>query len=131
MGLRAWPALAAALLVAAGCQTTRVGEASSFEEAVRTYREAEGRKALALAVDERGRRAWGAQYGRSLSQDRTLREALEECDASAKRQGVQAQCYLFAVGNRQSKATVEKCEDREINPRRCRAQANHAPLLEP
>jgi hypothetical protein len=129
MGRRPAIALAIALLLT-GCGTTRVGEASTFKEAVGTYREADGRKALALASDEGGRRAWGAQYGSSLSEERSVREALEECEASAKRLGVQAQCYLFAVGERQSKSTLEKCEARRINPKRCRDQQDYAPLLE-
>jgi len=127
---RAAATLLIALLLAA-CKTTRVGEASTFQEAVGTYGAADGRKALALASDERGRRAWGAQYGRSLSQERSTREALEECAASAKRTGVQAQCYLFAIGDRQAKSTIEKCEAGLVNPRRCRDQERYAPLLEP
>jgi hypothetical protein len=128
MGARLVTALAL-LLMAAGCETTRVGEASSFEEAVRTYRAAEGRKALALAADDR-RRAWGAQYGRSLSEERTIREAMEECEASAHRLGVQAECHLFAIGNRQARSTVEKCNARRIGKKRCQLQQDYAPLLD-
>jgi hypothetical protein len=121
--------LAAALL--AGCETTRVGEASSFEEAVSTYQVADGRKALALAVDEKGSSAWGAQYGRSLSQERSSREAMEECNANARGRGIQADCYLFAIGNKQPRSTLEKCAARRINPKRCAYQQKYAPLLEP
>jgi hypothetical protein len=122
----------AAALLAAGCETTRVGETYTFEEAVRTYAQAEGRKALALAADEKGKRAWGAQYGKRISsQERATREALEECDENARRLGVQSECYLFAVGDRQARSTLEKCSARRINQRRCLAQEKYAPLLVP
>jgi hypothetical protein len=124
--------LLGAALVASACETTRVGETYTFEEAVRTYAAAEGRKALALAADDKGKRAWGAQYGKSLSsQERATREALEECDANAQRLGVQAECHLFAVGERQSRSTLEKCSARRINPKRCALQEQYAPLLVP
>jgi hypothetical protein len=126
------PALAAAALFASACQTTRVGETYTFEEAVGTYAAAEGRKALALAADEHGKRAWGAQYGKRMSsQERAVREALEECDANARRLGVQAECHLFAVGERQARSTLEKCSARRINPKRCALQERYAPLLVP
>src|SRR5688572_13415307 len=111
----------AVALLAAACETTRVGETYSFEEAVRTYAAAEGgRKALALAADEKGKRAWGAQYGKRISsQERATREALEECDQNARRLGVQSECHLFAVGDRQARSTLEKCSARRINKKRC------------
>ena len=123
------PALLAAAL--AGCETPRLSGAATFEEAVRTYAASEGPKALALAADEHGRRAWGAQYGRSLSRERSIRDALAECDASARRRGVEAQCFLFAIGNAQSRSTLEKCGAARINPKRCQAQQRFAPLLAP
>jgi hypothetical protein len=130
--LRTVSALLAAAALFASCETTRVGESSTFEEAVRTYAAADGRKALALAADEKGKRAWGAQYGKSLSsQERATREALEECDANARRRGVRAECYLFAIGDRQSRSTLEKCSARRINPKRCALQERYAPLLAP
>jgi hypothetical protein len=114
-----------------GCETPRLSGAASFEEAVRTYAAADGPKALALAADESGKRAWGAQFGRSTSKERALRDALAECDASARRLGVDAQCFLFAIGNSQAHSTLEKCSTGRIPARRCQAQQRFAPLLEP
>lgn len=126
--VRAAALAAAALLL--GCQATRVGDAGTFEEAVRTYSVSEGKKALALAADERGRRRWGAQYG-SLEQQRASRDAMEECQRNARRSGIEAQCYLFAVGDREARSTAEGCREKRINPRRCAAQSKYAPLLAP
>jgi hypothetical protein len=121
------------LLVAAlaACETPRLSGATTFEEAVRTYSAADDPKVLALAADERGKRAWGAQFGRSTSKERAFRDAIAECDASARRLGVDAQCFLFAVGNEQARSTVEKCRAGRIPPQRCQAQERFAPLLEP
>lgn len=124
--------LVVATVFGAACETTRVGETETFEEAVRTYAATDGRKALALAADEHGKRAWGAQYGKSLSsEERAIREALDECDANARRYGVQAECHLFAVGEREPRETLEKCRARRINPKRCALQQQYAPLLIP
>jgi hypothetical protein len=122
-----------ALLVAAlaACETPRLSGAATFEEAVRTYAAADDPKVLALAADERGKRAWGAQFGRSTSKERAFRDAIDECDASARRLGVDAQCFLFAVGNKQARSTVEKCRAGRIPPKRCQAQERFAPLLAP
>lgn len=131
----AWaPLLLLALAAGFGtaCKTTRVGETASFEEAVRTYAVAKGRKALALAADENGRRAWGAQYGKSFSsEERAIREALDECDANARRYGVQAECHLFAVGDQPARETLDKCGARRINEKRCALQQQYGPLLIP
>jgi hypothetical protein len=133
MSIRPLPSLGTVLLAAAlaGCETPRLSGAATFEEAVRTYAAADEPKVLALAADERGKRAWGAQFGRSTSKERAFRDAIAECDASARRLGVDAQCFLFAVGNRQARSTVEKCRDGRIPPKRCRAQERFAPLLAP
>src|SRR5512144_1152433 len=121
-------AATAALLAA--CQATRVGDAVTFEEAVQTYRVADDKKALVLAADEQGRRVWGAQYG-SLDQDRANADAMEECEGNARRGGIQAQCYPFAVGDREARSTLEGCRAKRINPKRCAAQAKFGPLLLP
>lgn len=126
-------ALALGAVLAGGlgaCQATRVGDAESFEEAVRTYTVSDDKKALALAADEGGRRVWGAQYG-SLDQDRANEDAMKECQHNARRSGVAAQCYFFAVGDSEPRATLEGCRGRRINERRCAAQAKFAPLLAP
>lgn len=119
--------LAAALLAAAllaACEATRVGTAASFEEAVDTYAAADEKKALAVAADERGRRRWGAQYG-SVTQDRANRDAMEECQASARRHALEAQCYLFAIGNREARSTLEGCRAGRVNPKRCALQRQY------
>jgi hypothetical protein len=118
------------LLPLAGCETPRLSGAATFEEAVRTYAAADPPKALALAADERGKRAWGAQFGRSTSKERALEDALAECDSSARRLGVDAQCFLFAIGNSQARSTLEKCSAGRIPAKRCEAQRRFAPLLE-
>jgi hypothetical protein len=120
--------LAAGLLPA--CQATRVGTAETLEEAIATYRASDEKKAFALAVDEDGRRRWGAQYG-SLDQDRAVADAMEECQRSAQRSGVTAQCFLFAVGDREPRATLDGCRSHRINERRCAAQSKYGPLLVP
>ena len=127
---RAALALAFGVGVLAACQATRVGDAETFEEAVQTYRVSDEKKALVLAADEQGRRVWGAQYG-SLDQDRANADAMEECEDNARRGGIQAQCYPFAVGDREARSTLEGCRARRINPKRCAAQAKFGPLLLP
>jgi hypothetical protein len=122
------PLVAAALLAA--CEATHVGTAETLEEAIATYRAADEKKAFALAVDEQGRRRWGAQYG-GPDQERAESDAIEECQRSAQRSGVAAQCFLFAVGDREPRATLEGCRVGRINPRRCNAQAKYGPLLLP
>src|SRR5262249_46976359 len=108
------------------CQT-RLGESSTLDEAVGVYLDSSGTKAFAIAADERGKRVWGS--GRSLSQDRSNEIALDECAKNAKRLGVEAQCFLFAVGPREAKSTVDGCAARRINAKRCAVQENYAPML--
>jgi hypothetical protein len=120
----------ALVALALGCEATRVGTAETLEEAIATYRAADEKKAFALAVDEQGRRRWGAQYG-GPDQDRAVADAMEECQRSARASGVTAQCFLFAVGGRESHDTLEGCQARRINPRRCAAQQKYGPLLLP
>jgi hypothetical protein len=121
---------AALAVVALACEATRVGTAETLEEAIATYRAADEKKAFALAVDEQGRRRWGAQYG-GPNQDRAVSDAMEECQRSARASGVTAQCFLFAVGEREPHDTLEGCQARRINPRRCAAQQKYGPLLLP
>jgi hypothetical protein len=123
-------ALAAAAALLAGCKATRVGTTSTLQETVETYRESDEKKALALAVDERGRKAWGAQFG-SLTQGSADDDAMEECRAAAQHRSIEARCYLFASGNRQARSTVEGCREGRIGRKRCAAQEAYAPLLEP
>src|SRR5262245_53835319 len=103
------------LLVA--CQGTRLGESSTLDEAVDVYLDSSGTKAFAVAADEGGKKVWGS--GRSLTQNRSNEIALDECAKNAKQRGVQAQCFLLAVGEREAKATVDGCAQRRINAKRC------------
>ena len=119
--------VALALFALLACKSTRLGESSTLDEAVNVYLDSSGTKAFAVAADEHGKRVWGS--GRSLSQDRSNEIALEECASNAKRRGVQAQCFLLAVGKREATSTVEGCAERRINPKRCAVQENYAPLF--
>lgn len=129
MRIRWLASLLALGLGTAACETTRMDDTETLEETVRTYAVSEGTKALAVAADERGKRAWGAQYGKGVSEERAVREALDVCDDSARARGVQADCYLFAVNDRQPRGTLEKCQSGRINPKRCAVQRDYAPLL--
>jgi hypothetical protein len=130
MTSRRLPLVLLVALSTGGCQTVRVGETRSFEEAVRTYAVADDKKALAVAADEHGNRVWGAQYG-SWTQERANREAMSECEANARSAGVQAQCYLFAIGGKPSRTTLDRCQSKRINPARCALQDRYGPLLTP
>lgn len=116
--------LASALLLlalAAGCETTRLAASSSFAETVSIYSSSPEKKALALAADEHGRRVWGASIGSKL-QGRANDDALEECRKNAAHRGLEAHCYLFAVGNAPAAETLEACSQGRVNPKRCAAQ---------
>ena len=52
-----------ALLMSLGCTTTQLGPSQGFEEALDVYLLSSGKKALALAADEGGRKAFYAHYG--------------------------------------------------------------------
>ena len=52
-----------ALLLSLGCATTQLAPSGGFEEALDVYRLSSGKKALALAVDENGKKAFAALYG--------------------------------------------------------------------
>ena len=93
-----------------------------LEDAWRLYRISEDSKAMAIAIDESGRRrVWGLRYG-YLSQSSANEDALEECAASAKAGGFTTSCHLFAVGNRRAPGAVAACSDG-------RAPANFCSLM--
>jgi len=81
-----------------------------LEDAWRLYRISEEDKAMAIAIDDSGRRVWGIRYG-YLSQDSANKGALEECAASAKSKGMTASCHLLAVGNGRAPTAVAACND--------------------
>lgn len=114
-----------ALLLGIGCATTtELGPSASFEETLGVYRHSSGKKALALAADEHGKKAYGVLYG-SWSQDKANEKALATCTQNATRSGVQAHCYLFAIGDRAAPQTLRGCADGRINPRRCALQREY------
>jgi hypothetical protein len=117
--------LACSALLGAGCATTaRVAETATFEETVDLYRLGKEHKALAVAVDERGRRAWGVLYG-SLSLDGARENALEECRSNALRAGVDAPCHLFAADGAAARETVKACAQGRIGAQRCALQEKY------
>ena len=112
------------LLLSFGCATTELGPTSSFDETLNVYRLSKGKKALAVAVDENGKRAFAALYG-SLSQASANEKALVGCTKNAERSGVQATCYLFAIGDEAAPSTLRGCAEGRINSRRCALQEQH------
>jgi hypothetical protein len=127
-GLRALSASGAlAGLLAFGCASWFSARLDSpagarLEDAWRLYRISEDSKAMAIAIDESGRRrVWGLRYG-YLSQSSANEDALEECAANAKASGFTTSCHLFAVGNRRAPGAVAACSDG-------RAPANFCTLM--
>jgi hypothetical protein len=113
-----------ALLLSLGCATTQLPPASSFEETLDVYRHSKGKKALALAVDENGKKAFAVLYG-SLTQASANEKALVGCSKNAERSGVQATCYLFATGDEAAASTLRGCAEGRIGARRCALQEQH------
>ena len=113
------------------CETTRLRDTETLEEAIRTYAVTEETKAFAIAADENGKRAWDSKHGKFISEEAAIEGTLEACNDNARSRGVQADCYLFAVGDRQPRSTLEKCQSGQINPKRCKVQQDYSPLLTP
>ena len=113
-----------ALLLSLGCATTQLAPASGFEEALGVYRLSGGKKALALAVDENGKKAFAVLYG-SWSQTSANEKALAACSAKAAKSGVQATCYLFATGDEAAPSTLRGCAEGRIGARRCALQRQY------
>lgn len=119
-------ALAAAL--AGACTTQLPPVEGSFEDAIAVYLDSEPEKALALAADEAGRSAWGAAVG-AWTVGGARDRALEACRASAERQGVEAPCHLFAVGEAPAESILRACGEGRAGERRCALQKTHGPRL--
>jgi len=113
-----------ALLLSLGCATTQLAPSGGFEEALDVYRLSSGKKALALAVDENGKKAFAALYG-SWSQKSADRKALDGCNRNAARRSIQAQCYLFATGDEAAPTTLRGCAEGRIGARRCALQQQY------
>jgi hypothetical protein len=128
------PALAVSIalgLSTSACETTRMPDTETLEEAIRTYAVTDETKAFAIAADERGKRVWDSKHGRLISEDAAIEGTLEACNDHARARGIQADCYLFAVGDRQPRSTLEKCQSGQINKKRCKVQQDYSPLLTP
>jgi hypothetical protein len=119
------------VLGSSACETTRLSDSETFEEAIRTYAVTKETKAFAVAADEHGKKTWASKYGKLLSEEGAVKGALESCNENARARGVAADCYLFAVGDRQPRSTLEKCQSGQINKKRCTVQQDYSPLLTP
>ena len=128
-GLLVSTLLAASLAATVAC-TTRLGQPArrGFGEAVRLYALGGEKKALALAVNENGQLAYGALY-ESLRQGDANERALEECRANARKNRIDAPCFLFAIGNAEAPDTVSGCAQGRIPQPRCIIQQRYAPVL--
>jgi len=116
--------LACTLAAVSGCEAlraTRVGQPATLNEALTIYRNAKEKKAIAIAVDESGKRTWGAFYHARL-QSFAEEQATEECERNAGKHGVRARCWLFAAGDEPAEATADACRRGTPNPRRCAVQ---------
>lgn len=132
-GGRLAPRLLAALALAglAGACTFAPPPAESFSEALYLYREADPKKAIALAAvarEGRGRSAWGVATG-SLTQGHANEKALETCTRNAGRAGLDARCQLFAVGDAPAPDTVEACRAGQLPAYRCELQERYRDRL--
>ncbi len=113
-----------ALLLGLGCVATQLPTTSGFEEALDLYRLSSGKKAMALAMDKSGSKAFSFYYGHLL-QKSANRKALAACNAKAARGGVEAQCYLFAIGDEAAPSTLRGCTKGWIGARRCALQQQY------
>ena len=112
------------LLLSLGCATTQLAPSSGFEETLEVYLLSSGKKALAVAADENGKKAFSVLYG-DWSQKSANRKALAACNAKAAKHGVEAQCYLFAIGDQAAPSTLRGCAKGWIGARRCALQQQH------
>jgi hypothetical protein len=119
----ALPALFA-LVAGVACTTTQLPPAHGFEEALGVYRLSSGKKALAVAVDEKGRKEFSVLYG-AWRQKSANEKALAFCNQKAARRGIEAQCYLFAVGDAAAPSTLRGCAEGWIGERRCALQKQY------
>ncbi len=105
----------------AALRATRVGQPATLHEALAAYRNADEKKAIAIAVSEAGKRTWGAFYHARL-QGFASEQALEECERNARDHRIQSQCWLFAEGDEPVSDTALACSQGKANPKRCALQ---------
>ena len=118
----ALPAYLTSACLTLSCVTT-LDSASTFPETLEMYRLQSGTRALAVAVDESGRRAWGV-YEAPL-QGTANKRALEVCRGNAARVGIRAPCFLFAESDAQSEETLIGCGEGRIPRSRCALQSRY------
>jgi hypothetical protein len=112
------------LVLFLGCSTTMLAPDSGFEEVLGAYHLSSGKKALALAVDPKGRKAYAVRSG-DWRQKSCNRKALAACNSKAARHGIAAQCYLFAVGDEAAPSTLRGCTMGRISEKRCALQRRY------
>jgi hypothetical protein len=123
--------LSLSLTAAIGCaslQATRVGRPTTLHEALSIYREADEKKAIAIAVDQGGKRTWGAFYHAEL-QGFANEQALAECERNVLEHRIRAECWLFAEGDEPSSDTTLACRSGKPNAKRCAYQDRFYQLL--
>jgi hypothetical protein len=72
---------------------------TEFMQAFQKYTAKSGNKAIALALDNQGRHAFGSIAGHA-TQAQANEEALAECRTYKTQAGVQGDCRLYAVGDK-------------------------------
>jgi hypothetical protein len=114
-----------ALSLILGCAGTQPAPSRSFAEILDLYRTSGGKKALALAADENGKKAYVIVHG-TWRQKSADEKALATCNERAARSGVLAQCYLFASGDEENASTLRGCAEGRIGATRCALQRQYS-----
>jgi hypothetical protein len=114
-----------ALSLILGCAGTQPAPSRGFAEMLDLYRTAGGKKALALAADENGKKAFAIANGR-WRQKSADEKALTTCNEGAAKSGVLAQCYLFASGDEEAAPTLSGCAEGRIGAKRCALQRQYS-----
>jgi hypothetical protein len=114
-----------ALSLVLGCAGTQPAPSHGFAEMLDLYRASGGKKALALAADENGKKVFAVVHG-TLRQKSADKKALAICNERAARRGVLAQCYLFASGDEEAASTVRGCSEGRIGAARCALQRRYS-----
>jgi len=114
-----------ALSLILGCAGTQPAPSRGFAEMLDLYHASGGKKALALAADENGNKAFAIASGR-LRQKSADQKALATCNEGAAKRGILAQCYLFASGDEEAASTLRGCSKGKIGATRCALQRQHS-----
>lgn len=119
--------LIASLLSCASNTLSGIDE-PDFGKVVRDYRTLATHRALALATEANGRWAYGVHFAGG-SPEQAIEGALEACESRARRGGMIARCFPFAVDDEPAPETVEGCLARKIPSRRCDMQRRYRGAL--